>query len=881
MKRPLGFLVTSLSLAILASGMGTSAAEPGSARLMLHEGWQVQSSARVSETGESLSKPQFRPSGWYETSVPATVMAVLVENHVYPDPYFGMNLRKVPGVSYPIGSNFSNIPMPDDSPFRVPWWYRTEFKVPADYAGKQVWLNFDGINFRANIWLNGRQIATSEKVAGAYRLYEFNVTDAVKPGERNALAVEVFAPKEDDLAITWVDWNPAPPDKDMGLWHHAYLTASGPVAVRYPQVVTHFDLPSLKVAHLTVNAELKNGSDKTVKGVVKGQIENIEFSQPVELAAHESKAVTFAPAQFSQLNVSNPRIWWPAHLGPQNLYTLKMECEVAGKVSDVQSVKFGIREVTSELNQGKYRLFQINGKNILIRGAGWTPDMMFRATPERKAAEILYVKDMHLNTIRLEGKLEDEDFYEVCDREGILVLAGWCCCAHWERWKRWKEEDYPIAAESLKSQILRLRNHPCVFDWLNGSDNPPVPEVEEMYIKILKELNWPNPYQSSATQKTTTVTGVTGVKMTGPYEYVAPSYWLQDKEHGGAYGFNTETSPGPAVPPVDSLRKFLPADKLWPINEYWDYHAGGGEFKNINVFTKALEGRYGPASSLEDYVWKAQLMAYEGERAMFEAYGRNKYTSTGVIQWMLQNAWPSIIWHLYDYYLRPAGGYFGTKKACEPLHIQYSYDDGSIVVVNSYYEEFKGLKATAKVYNLDLSEKFSKTEALDVAPDSSNKVFVLPEIEGLSTTYFLSLALDDSEGKRFSTNFYWLSTKPDVSEWGATKWYYTPIESYADLSGLKDLPKVKLKVSSQVEHKYGQDAVLVTVENPAPHLAFFVHLRVIKGQGGEEVLPVLWQDNYFSVMPGGKRQVIAVYAHKDLEGSAPVVTVDGWNVASE
>src|SRR5208283_3361075 len=209
---------------------------------------------------------------------------------------------------------------------------------------------------------------------------------------------------------------------------------------------------------------------------------------------------------------------------------------------------------------------------------------------------------------------------------------------------------------------------------------------------------------------------------TGPYEYVAPNYWLLDREHGGGYGFNTETSPGPAIPPIETLRQFLPADKLWPINEVWDYHAGGGRFKNVQVFTKALEGRYGPAKSLEDYEWKSQLMAYEGERAMFEAYGRNKYTSTGVIQWMLQNAWPSIIWHLYDYYLRPAGGYFGAKKACEMLHIQYSYDDGSIVVVNSLYQEVKGLKAVAKVYNLDLSEKYAKTQSLDAPPDSNNKV---------------------------------------------------------------------------------------------------------------------------------------------------------------
>jgi len=417
-----------------------------------------------------------------------------------------------------------------------------------------------------------------------------------------------------------------------------------------------------------------------------------------------------------------------------------------------------------------------------------------------------------------------------------------------------------------------------MLDWLNGSDNPPVPEVEEMYIKILQDLDWPNPYQSSASEKPTKVTGITGVKMTGPYEYVAPNYWLLDKEHGDGYGFNTETSPGPAIPPIESLRKFLPADKLWPINEVWDYHAGGGKFKNVQVFTKALEERYGPAKSLEDYVWKAQLMAYEGERAMFEAYGRNKYTSTGVVQWMLQNAWPSIVWHLYDYYLRPAGGYFGSKKACEPLHIQYSYDDQSVVVVNSFYEAHPGLKATAKIYNLDLQEKFSKTVDADAPPDSSTRVLTLPAVDGLSHTYFLKLTLEDSAGKLVSSNLYWLSTQPDVSDWDKSRWYVTPIKTYADLTGLEKLPPVKVDVTSRSKHQGENDVTQVTIANPTSNLAFMAHLKITKGQGGDEVLPILWEDNYFTLFPGEKRDVAARYSVQSLGGAAPVVVVDGWNV---
>jgi exo-1,4-beta-D-glucosaminidase len=872
-----------LVLAVLACSFGVGArgaqtSGPDSS-LMLRDGWTIQSSAKVAEKGETLSTAGFTPQGWYSTQAPSTVLAALVENKVYPDPYFGMNLRSIPGTTYPIGQNFSNLPMPEDSPFRVPWWFRNQFPVPASYKGKTVWLHFDGINFRANIWLNGRKIATSDQVAGTWRVFEFNVTGIALPGETNTLAVEVFPPQPNDLAFTWVDWNPMPPDKDMGIWHSVFITPSGPVALRHPQVITHLEMPFLETAHLTVTAQLLNVSDRAVQGNLKVQIGSIELSQPVELAAKESKLVTLTPENFAQLHIRHPRLWWPAPLGPQDLYDLHLEFESGGEVSDQRDVSFGIREVTSELGQQDQRIFKINGKNILIRGAGWAPDMLLRSSPERQEAEIRYVRDMNLNTIRLEGKLEDEHFLSLCDRYGILVQAGWCCCDHWERWKRWKDEDHTIAAESLRDQLRRLRNHACVFDWLYGSDNPPPPNVEQVYLGILKEERWPNPYQSSATGKRTSGAGHTGLKMTGPYEYVAPSYWLEDThERGGAHGFNTETSPGAAVPPVASLRQMLGDDHLWPINEVWNFHAGGGEFKTIEVFTRALNTRYGKATGVEDYAEKAQAMTYEAERAMFEAYGRNKYVSTGVIQWMLNNAWPSLIWHLYDYYLRPGGGYFGTKKACEPLHVQYSYDNRSIVVVNSLYEGFKGYKMSARVYNLDLAEKFSKDAVVDILPDSSTSAFTIPDLDGLTRIYFVRLALEDPHGKRVSSNFYWLSTKPDVSDWDASTWYYTPIRSYADFTALQGLPQVKLKLSSMVEAKGDDTLSHVTVENPTRQLAFFVHLRIRKGRDGEEVLPVLWQDNYFPLLPGEKAEVTAVCRQSDLQGAKPVAEVDGWNV---
>jgi exo-1,4-beta-D-glucosaminidase len=861
-----------------------------SEKLVLRDQWTLQSSAKVEAKGEVVSTVGFAPQGWHKVTVPTTVVAALVKDKTLPDPFFAMNLREFTGVTYPVGGNFSNIAMQPDSPYAVSWWYRKQFAAPASYKGKTVWLNFKGINYRANVWLNGKQIATSNDIAGAWRTYELNVTDALKPGAENVLAVQVFAPTENDLAITFVDWNPAPPDKNMGLWREVYLTTSGPVALRYPTVVSKLNLPANDSARLTVTAQLKNGTDHGVNGKLRGQIENVAFEQNVELTANESKDVTFTTEQFSQLVFSNPQLWWPAQMGKPNLYPLSMEFDIDGAVSDHSQTQFGIREVTSEVNAIGGRAFHVNGKNILIRGGGWTPDMMLREDSQRLRDELRYVRDMGLNTVRLEGKLETQEFFDLADREGILVMAGWCCCDFWERWPRWKPLDFEIAQQSLRDQIYRLRSHPSLVMWLNGSDNPPPPDVEQMYLDIEKQLLWPNPVVSSATGKPTTVTGASGVKMTGPYEYVAPSYWEDDTLQGqpnrkqcnpggcgGAYGFNTETSMGPAVPPIESITTMVGKDHLWPIDEVWNYHAGGGEFKTIKVFSDALANRYGKSDNVEDFAFKSQLQTYEGVRAMYEAYSRNKYESTGVIQWMLNNAWPSMIWHLYDYYLRPGGGYFGAKRAMEALHPIYGYDDHSIWMVSSQYQDAKGLKLTTKIYNLDMSEKFSHEDSIDAGADSTAKVLTLPEVPGLSPVYFVALRLNDSTGKLVGSNFYWLSTKPETIDWAKSTWWMTPTESYADFTALAQLPKIKLRVNSRTDRK-GEDTVThVTVENPSKSLAFFVRLKVKESEKGEEILPVVWADNYISLLPGEKRQITAIY-RTEMGREKPVVEVSGWNV---
>ena len=614
--------------------------------------------------------------------------------------------------------------------------------------------------------LNGKQLAKSDDVAGAWRTYEFNITDAALMGKPNVLAVQVFSPTDTDLAITFVDWNPAPPDKNMGLFRDVDITTSGPVAVRYPAVVSKVDSPANEQAHLTVTALLKKRPTIRSKERSKARSRKSSFLRKSNSAPGESKDVVFTSEQFPQLNIDHPRLWWPAQMGKPERYNLSSGIQSGWQDSDRAETKFGIREVKSEVLAANRRLFSINGKNILIRGGGWSPDMMLREDPQRLRDQFRYVQDMGLNTIRLEGKLETKEFFDLADERGILLIAGWCCCDHWEHWANWKAQDFTIAEQSLRDQMYRLRGHPSLIAWLNGSDNPPPPDVEQTYLKVEKELLWTNPIVSSATAKLAGFSGESGVKMSGPYEYVAPSYWQTDRidsTHpqqcnqggcGGAYGFNTETSMGPAVPPIESIRAMVGKDHLWPIDECLGLpRRRRGAFKDLHVFSDALNARFGPATSVEDYALKAQMQTYEGVRAMYEAYSRNKYTSTGVIQWMLNNAWPSMIWHLYDFYLRPGGGYFGAKRAMESLHPVYGYDDRSVWVVSSQYVDAKGLKLTAKVFNLDMSEKFSRRSRSMPPPTAPSKILTLPDIDGLSPTYFLVLRLQDSSGKLVGLEF--------------------------------------------------------------------------------------------------------------------------------
>ena len=834
--------------------------------------WKLQSGCVVHASGDLISSPAYHPQAWIAAQVPGTVLGSQVEAGIFPDPFYGMNLRKVPGTDYPITRIFGYLPMSADSPYRCSWWYRTEFVLPPTSRSK-TWVHFNGINYRANIWVNGRRIAASDEIAGAFRSYDLDVTEELFRGRNNSMAVEVFAQTENDLGIDFLDWNPAPADKSLGLWRSVSLLSSGPVTLLYPSVSTHFTKDDLSEAELHIVADATNSTDHPIQTRVTAKLGAIHMDQSIELAAHETRAIRFEPGRFPALRLKHPDLWWPYQYGEPHLQHIDLVADVDGHESDTKSATFGIREITAVRNQDGFLQFQINRRNLLIRGGGWTPDLFYREPRERLRQELGYVRDMHLNTIRLEGKLGSDDLFDLADQMGILIMAGWQCCDAWQKWDKWTPADHAIAHASTYSQVSRLRSHPSLLAWLNGSDEVPSPEVEKDFLAVLKERDWPNPVMSTAADRVSTLTGPSGVKMSGPYDYVPPEYWYLDKSRfGGAFGFNTETSPGPAVPPVASIERTLPKSSWWPIDEQWNYHAGLGKFAQVNNFTKAMNATYGAATSLENYSLKSQLMAYDGERAMFEAYSDNKYRSTGVIQWMLNNAWPSFIWHLYDYYLVPGGGYFGTRKANEPVHIQYRYDDRVISVVNSTLTTYKGMHATATILGVDGKEIVTQRATLDLNPDSVVRLFAMPAVE---RTHFLALTLTSAEGKVESENFYWIAATLADLDWEKTTYVNTPALRYSNMQDLAQLPGAKVHADLRSGSKPGDMRILL--RNDGATIAFFLSLRAVDAKDKKDLVPVFWDDNYISLLPG-QSKTLTVHG---LGNTRAIIQLEGWNVVTQ
>lgn len=918
LRRKIAFVTVGIMWAALLAA-GSANAETSHTPLLtvagigavdLRAGWEIQSSAVAGNDGAAISDPGYSTAGWLPISRPQTLMAGLVENGRHPDVFRSNNLASVP-----------------TEQFAVNWWYRDEVRL-RPRAGQRTSLVMNGVLSRANLWVNGTKVADQSQLQGAYSKFEYDITPYVRDGV-NAIALDVFRNDVSSatgyLTLNMLDWNHPSPDNYTGLQFAPQLAIDGAVSVRDAHVAQN-NAPDLSTSDLTVKAVLRNNTASPQKATFTAAIggpHTFLRHRTVELPPNASVAVE------EPIHIVKPAVWWPYQMGDQPLYHLAVAAFAGGRVSDTHTQDFGIRTVTSHLtpvvpgrthgSQG-YRQYVVNGVPFVVRGGGWSQDLFLRYDSANVRDQISYIKNMGLNAIRFEGNFPPDDMFGQLDRAGVLALPGWQCCAKWEQSStRWSEELKANAANQATAVARWLRNHPSVISFWHSSDNAPDAAKENIWLDAFNAADWQTPQLASAQYRASPRMGMSGNKE-GPYNYAPPAYWWESgpvmsserdafTNAGGAFGFQTEAGPGNTVPTTDSLNRFLPVEDQ---NLLWDAVSTNGPTSGPDIYhtspfgtytaigklgqhNTALWNRYGSWSDLASFQKAAQAGGYEVTRALFEAYIGNAKDpanpSTGLIYWQMNKAWPSLQWNLYGYDLDQSGVYFGAKKANEPVHIMWSYADGSVRVANLTNDAPRGLTAKAEFIDLDGTVRATHSSTVEaLAAQDVRTVLTPPVPTEISSTYFLRLTLTQG-AKTVSRNVYWLSTKADRIDWAETIGEgdgaaFEP-GGYADLTGLKSLGTTTVSVRERTDRVGADDVTRVTVTNTGatPTPAFLVRADVRRGTaagqplpGDNQVLPILWSDNDLTLWPGESQTIEARYRHDALKGARPVVTVTGWNI---
>lgn len=902
--------------------------------LLFNAGWEMIEAPRLEAAdGTALSQPGVNTRDWYDATVPGTVLTTLVEEGVYPDPYYGLNNLLIP-----------------ESLNKQDYWYRTEFTVPENFAGRELTLQFNGINYYAEVWFNGEYLG---HISGAFIRGKFDVTKLAKPGQKNVLAVMVAPPPDPGIpseqsvkygpgdnggkmcldgpsfecAEGW-DWIPAVRDRDTGIWQDVLLRATGPVIIGDPQIITKLPLPDTSSADVTVKTDLRNVSTGPQQGVLRGQFEGVKFEQPVTLQAGETKTATFAPADFPQLTVKHPRLWWPNGYGKPELYHLQLSFVTDDKKeSDHAAARFGIREMSYEFevkkpdgshkrveftptlagdsaghiidnrrdtmvwgpenkakrdaviiaaggkppttpfwwgqkqettvglwpdaeqspalrpvddqNMGPYLIIKVNGQKIECLGGDWgMDDAMKHVSRERLEPFIRMTRDAHMNMIlNWAGQSMSEALYDLCDEYGILVWNDF-----WRNTEAfdYAPVDYDLFARNAADVLRRDRNHPSIALWCSGNEGVCPEPLHEKLDQLIYELDGTRYFQPNSR--------LINMRNSGPWSNLPLEKYFHDLNQG----FSTEIGAS-SIPAAEVMRSFIPEPDLWPYGDLWAYHdlhaEGAGD--RGSTFGR-IASRYGEPRSLGDVCRKAYLLNYETFRAIYEGFNSRMWNDcSGVVVWMSQPSWPSLVWNFYSWDYTPNASLFGAEKGAEPVHIQMSVPECKIAVINHTAAPLDGVTATATIYALSGQPEKSRKQTLTAAANACTDVFTLDW--PASGAHLAKLELRDANGKLLSQNFYWHARNEN------------------DLQQLNSLPQVKL--DEKVRIKHGAVEVRITNSSKTPALAVRMTLRDAKT--GARTLPAYYDDNYFSLLPGESRQ-IRIQSPGITRDSR--VTLDGWNV---
>jgi hypothetical protein len=889
--------------------------------------FEMQSSAVVTASGETLSSAGYVPANyWFPVTVPATVLTGLVANHVYPDPYTGMNNMLIPDASDSFNtqyhlSKYSFLPG-DANPWKKPYWYRTAFYVPTADKGKFFQLIFKGINYRAAVWLNGIRIADSSEMAGMFAQYALDVTGAVRAGDTNRLAVEIFpldypgVPAHPQLkalgdfyanggptgdigknvtmlcSVGW-DWMPAVRDRNMGIWQPVYLRTSGQVTIDRPKIITDLPkLPDTTVAKLALRLRLTNHGNTAEKGslIVKVSPENFtgksfSFQQKISLAPGASVPVSFDADRIHQLLINHPHLWWANGYGAPNLYRLSLQFTGGnGRVSDDTSFAFGIRTVSSKVtmvNGWARRDFYLNGRRIHLDGGAWVPDMMLNRDSTRYDEEIRLCRNAHINLLRIwgGGVTPPDVFFDLTDRYGMLVWQDfWVTGDTQGEFKG--SPDWPLEAKvfihNMTSTIYRIRNHPSLLLWTGGNEGHARKGLYDAMRDSITTIDGTRPFIPSSSGYAKLPDGwkgswpdnqPSGVYSGGPYSWQDPAVYYQKVDAGKDWVFKDETGL-PSQPPYGTLPRIIPdlvpdSTLPYPLNNTWGYHdacSGNGKY---DLYYKALVDRYGMPASMRDFSEKAQLLNANGYRGIFEAAGHKLNETGGVMLWKLNAAFPSVIWQVYDWYLEPNAGYYFMQRACERLHIQLNLDDSAVAVINRSYRAAPDMTAEIRVMTPKGVSFYHHTGKVDMGTTSVKEIGslaqVLAQAKGIS---FVVLDLKNAAGDIVSHNTYWM-------------------EPEHDFKGLRSMAAAGVKtVLLKTDHQKAKNTWTLQFTNTSGQLAFFVHPRLMDPATRQEILPAYWSDNYFSLAPHQRITVTVSCPSAKVKGHPEILSA-GWNLAEQ
>lgn len=674
--------------------------------------WTVMPADAVGDV-EQLFKPGFSCPDQIEAVVPGTVFTSYVAAGVEEDPNFGDNIHRV-----------------DRSKYDRSFWYRASFTVSADFHKQYVWLNFRGINRRGDIYLNGTYLGSLD---GFMQRGCYEVTSLLKRDGENVLAVRVHLPatplanqgSPTYLSSGGWDWMPYVPGLNSGITDKVYLSNTGAVVITDPWIRTK--VPTRAKGELTVIADVTNHGREQSRVELRGVITpgNIEFSQLVELAAGETRTLKFDKRYYKQLIINNPHLWWPNGYGAPDLYTCRLQIVQEGEVSDTKSVDFGIKEYSYDKDGGVFHLY-INGVPVFVKGADWgMSEYMLRCRGEEYETKIRLHKEMNFNMIRnWLGSVTDDEFYEYCDRYGIMVWDDFWINSN-------PNLPYDLNAFNLNmiEKIKRVRNHPSVAVWCGDNEGTPEAPLTGWMAENIKTFDGGDRYfQPQSNAGGLSGSGPWGAKDQRWYFLPYPVHGLSETMQRG-WGFRTEIGTA-VVPNVESLRKFLPADYLWPINDMWNLHYFGPNAGNglPEQYRADIDNKYGKATSVEDFCRKAQLINLESNKALYEGWlDRMWEDASGVMNWMGQSAYPSMVWQTYDYYYDLTGAYFGCKRGCEPLHIFWNPVTDEVKVANTTRNDYENLTATVEVYNMDgkLVADYTKCATINSPSNTTASCFVI------------------------------------------------------------------------------------------------------------------------------------------------------------